>query len=263
MNSNPTGLIGITKTGMQSAGTATEAALRSRKLLLAATAITVALWFLPSPYNDILYPLRLFVTFIHESGHALTAILTGGSVESLTVFRNGEGVTMTRTPYWAGWLVLSGGYLGTTVFGALLLQAGRLSRWQNAGRNILYACAISLLVITLVWGHFNPFTLIAGIVLAALLGGLARLSTPRVAEFVASFLAVQCCLNALGDLRILLYLTTNAPGADNDAVFMQRQYMLPAVFWAALWAVSAIVILALALRSYWRATEAHTGRIVA
>jgi hypothetical protein len=261
MNSNLTGK-SVLSGALQPKGSVDKSDVlwQSRSLLLIASAITVALMFLPYS-NIILYPLRLFVTFIHESGHALAALISGGSVESLTVMPNGEGVTMTRDAPWAAWLVLSGGYLGTTIFGALLLQVGRLKRWQNAGRATLYAAAAFLLTVTLLWGH-NPFTLLAGIVLAALLGGLARISAPRVANFIASFLAVQCCLNALGDLRILLYLTTNTRG-DNDAVFMQQQYLLPAVFWASLWAVMAVIILALALRSYWRGTEERGQRIAA
>jgi hypothetical protein len=262
MNSNLTGKSGLPASFQpKGSGDKSDVLWQSRSLLLIASAITVALMFLPYS-NILLYPLRLFVTFVHESGHAMAAIISGGSVESLTVSPNGEGLTMTRGTPWFAWLVLSGGYLGTTIFGALLLQVGRLKRWQNAGRATLYAAAAFLLTVTLLWGHSNPFTLLAGIVLAALIGGLARFSTPRVADFIASFLAVQCCLNALGDLRILLYLTTNTH-VDNDAVFMQQQYLLPAVFWASLWAVMAVIILALALRSYWRGTEERGQRIAA
>ena len=31
------------------------------------------------------YPFRIFVTFIHEGGHAIAALLTGNSVESLSI----------------------------------------------------------------------------------------------------------------------------------------------------------------------------------
>jgi len=41
--------------------------------LLIATAISVVLWFVP--YAEVLtYPFRIFVTFIHEGGHALAAL---------------------------------------------------------------------------------------------------------------------------------------------------------------------------------------------
>jgi len=230
-----------------------EGAHNGRKLLLWATLVTVALWFLPFS-NYLLYPLRLFVTFIHESGHAVAAELVGGHVASLQINPNGSGVTWTAESPWWAWLVLSAGYVGAALFGALLLQVGRLTRWRNAGRNTLYASALLILVVTLLWGWHSLFTLVVGVALAAMLGAAGRYVKPQWADFLASFLAVQCSLSALGDLRTLFYLTTYAPGTDNDALFMAQHYVLPAAFWAVLWAVMAIAIMAVSLRSFWRAT---------
>jgi hypothetical protein len=243
----------------------------NRMLLLLATLITVGLAFVP--YSDyLLYPLRLFVTFIHESGHAMAALLTGGSVESLHVSPNGSGVTWVRvSPLWT-WVSLSGGYVGAALFGALLLQVGRMTRWRNAGRATLYAAAFYILGITVLWAH-NPFnnpgntitggaapdffTMLAGVCLFFLLFALARLSSPRFADFLAAFLAVQCSLNALVDLRTLLFITTNNRG-DNDAVFMSQHYLLPPTFWALLWAgLSGALI----LFSLWRYNRAISTQL--
>jgi hypothetical protein len=242
----------------------------ARKLLLAATLVTILLTFVP--YSEyLLYPLRLFVTFIHESGHALAAIITGGEVESLHIQPNGSGVTYTReAPAWA-WFVLSGGYLGTTLFGALLLQVGRFSHRRNVGRMVLYGMAGYLALVLLLWSH-NPFnnpqnsftnigghgpdlfTLPAGMVLVGILFVLARFAPPRTADFLASFLAVQCSLNALCDLRDLLIITHNHLG-DSDAQFMANIYGLPPTFWAGLWALMALAILGASLWSYLKATS--------
>src|SRR5216117_1028662 len=88
------------------------------KLLLAATVATIALWFIP--YAEYLvYPVRLFVTFIHESSHALVALLTGGSVQSLTIASDGSGLTYSApSGFIGGVLTSSAGYLGTTIAGA-------------------------------------------------------------------------------------------------------------------------------------------------
>ncbi|MCA1815482.1 MAG: M50 family metallopeptidase, partial [Acidobacteria bacterium] len=60
--------------------------------LLVAAALSVALWFVP--YASLLtYPFQLFVTFIHEGGHALAAVLTGNSVRSLSVSLDASGLT--------------------------------------------------------------------------------------------------------------------------------------------------------------------------
>ena len=61
-------------------------------LLLVATIVTIALWIVP--YGGyVVYPIRLFVTFIHESSHAIMAVLTGGAVQSLTIAADGSGLT--------------------------------------------------------------------------------------------------------------------------------------------------------------------------
>lgn len=231
--------------------------VRSRRMLLMATLVTVGLMFVPYS-NYLLYPLRLFVTFVHESGHALASVFAGGTVDYIRLSPDTSGVTWSATPPWATWLVDSGGYLGSALFGALLLQVARFNRWREMGRAALYVMSAALLTITLLWAH-NPlksglFTPVVGLLLAATLWALGRYSRPRVAEFAAAFLAVQCSLNALVDLRILFTITSGNLG-DNDAKFMSQAYGLPPVFWAVLWAALALGILGVSLMHYWRGTQ--------
>ena len=89
--------------------------------LLVAAALSVLLWFIP--YAEILtYPFRIFVTFIHEGGHALAALLTGNSVESLRVAINASGETnTTQGGLFSQIFIASSGYVGAMAFGALLL----------------------------------------------------------------------------------------------------------------------------------------------
>lgn len=232
--------------------------LLSRKLLILATIITTVLWFVP--YSDIiLYPLRLFVTFVHESGHAVASTITGGTVVSLQVKPNGSGLTQTMQSPLFQWLTLSGGYLGTTIFGAILLHVGRLNRWKNSGRATLTVGSLCMLGITLFWAR-DIFTLSAGLILTAFLWGLARLLPPAASLFAASFIAVQCSLNALSDIRILLGLTSSGM-TENDAGFMSKAYpILPPSAWAGLWAIAALLILVISLRKYWRATSNSPAR---
>ena len=58
--------------------------------LLVATAISLLLWFIPVAWV-LYYPFELFVTFIHEGGHALAAVLTGNSVHYMWVATNADG----------------------------------------------------------------------------------------------------------------------------------------------------------------------------
>ncbi len=236
-----------------------QAALARRRLLLA-TLVTAVLLFVPySQY--LLYPVRLFVTLIHESGHALAATLTGSVVRGIALSPNTSGVTLTQGPYWAQWVIDPAGYLGAALFGAVMLQTGRLGG-RNAGRMVLGAMAAAVLAATLVWCH-NPlvsglFTPAAGLTVFVLLGLAAFYTRAETALFLAVFLAVQCCLDALNDLGTLLLITANNLG-DNDASNMAHVSHIPATFWAVSWALLAMLILGVSLRGYWRATS-HSVR---
>src|SRR4029078_5281384 len=107
-------------------------------LLIAAT-ISVVLWFIPFA-EFLTYPFRIFVTFIHEGGHALAALLTGNSVASLSVATNASGETYTtRGGIFSQVFISSAGYLGSMACGALLLI---LIRKAVAARIVLLGSAI-------------------------------------------------------------------------------------------------------------------------
>ena len=227
--------------------------------LLVAAIISVLLWFIP--YLEILgYPFRLFVTFIHEGGHALAAVLTGHSVQSLSVSLDTSGLTQ-REPagLLANMFISSAGYLGSMAFGAFLLF---LIRKSVKSRFILAACGVLIAALTVVFGVFTsafsfeawsgiPFTLLAGGIISAGLLLMAKFATKRVATFFVSFLAVQCVLNALLDLKTVFFLSTPfAPTIPNDAVNMASYTGVPAIFWAAVWIALALGILWFAMRLY-------------
>lgn len=227
------------------------------RTLLVAALLAVALWFVP--FAEILaYPFRIFVTFIHEGGHAIAALLTGNSVHSLSVSLDGSGeVYSTNGGVLSQLFVSSAGYLGAMSFGALLLV---LIRRALAARIVLAASAGLILLLTVAYGFFSPlmhgslpglFTIFAGVVLPAGLLAAARFAPPRAASFLVSFLAVQCILNALFDLKNVLFLSTPlAPGAHTDASNMAAATGIPAFFWALVWIGVAFAILSLALRAY-------------
>lgn len=227
------------------------------RTLLIATALSVVLWFIP--FADVLtYPFRIFVTFIHEGGHALAALLTGNSVHSLSVAMDGSGEVYSATGgLFSRMFVSSAGYLGAMAFGALLLI---LIRRTVAARFVLIGSAALILVLTVAYGFFSPllhgslpglFTLFAGVLLPAGLIATARFANARVASFLVSFLAVQCVLNAVFDLKTVLFMSSPlAVGAQTDAVNMAAATGIPAMVWALIWIGLAFLILSMALRAY-------------
>lgn len=231
------------------------------KTLLIVAAASVALWFIP--FAEVLsYPFRIFVTFIHEGGHAIAALLTGNSVQSLSVAMNASGETYTtQGGVLSQMFVSSAGYLGAMSFGALLLV---LIRRAIAARFILYGSAGIILFLTTVFGFVKPivsaswggltgipFTLFAGMTLSFALFLLGKFTSTRVAMLVVSMIAVQCVLNALLDLKTVFFLSSPfAASVPNDAVNMANATGVPAIIWSVLWIALAFGILILALRLY-------------
>jgi hypothetical protein len=227
--------------------------------LLAAAAISIVLWFIP--YAELLtYPFRIFVTFIHEGGHAIAALVTGNSVQSLSVAMNASGETYTtQGGFFSQVLVSSAGYVGSMAYGALLLV---LIRKAIAARAVLIGSAAVILSLTLIYGLFKPiisfgaisgvpFTLMAGLIITGGLVAVAKFATARVASFFVSFLAVQCVLNALMDLKTVFFLSSPfGPNVPTDAVNMAQATGIPALIWAMIWITLAFVILWIAMRLY-------------
>ena len=100
---------------------------RRNSLLLAFAAfVVVFLLWQWSAASTVLYPFRLLVTFVHETGHGLAALATGGRFLGFVVEPNGAGLTTTSGG--VGWVILPMGYLGAAIFGAVLLVAANRVR---------------------------------------------------------------------------------------------------------------------------------------
>jgi hypothetical protein len=224
-----------------------------------AATISVLLWFIP--YAEVLtYPFRIFVTFIHEGGHAIAALLTGNTVASLSVAPNASGETYsTSGGLISQVLISSAGYVGSMAFGALLLV---LIRRTVAARFVLLGSAILVFTLTMIFGLIKPlftvsawsgipFTLLAGTIISVGLFLIARFASAKIATFFVSFLAVQCVLNALYDLKTVLFLSApfSQPVAT-DAGNMANATGIPAIFWTVIWIALALGILWFAMKLY-------------
>lgn len=233
------------------------------KTLLIATAISIALWFIP--FADYLaYPFKLFVTFIHESAHAIAAVLTMSSVYSLTVSPDTSGQVLAAPDSWLASLIISSaGYVGATVFGALLLV---LIRRAASARIVLAGIGVYIALVTAFFGFVLPvwnftraettffgltFTVASGFLLSAALLLVARFANAKVATFSLAFLAVQCVLNAFYDLKTLFFASASLfnPMQSDANNMAQATYTHPLV-WVLVWTAVSLVAVSIALRFY-------------
>ncbi|HET9531990.1 MAG TPA: M50 family metallopeptidase [Blastocatellia bacterium] len=225
----------------------------SFKLLMLATALTMILWFIPLA-SFITYPFSIFGTFIHETGHALAAFLTFGTVHDIAINGNGSGLTRTN----GGWglLISSAGYLSTTVFGAGLLLLLRSARYA---RPAAIGTACLLLLVTVLWGS-NTGIWIAGLGFGLACLAIGLKANIRFVHFFMSFLGIQSLLNAFYDLRILMHLSALDPAVPSDAQNMAIATggWVPAIVWAVGWTLISLAILAGTLLIYYRSLKQHS-----
>ncbi len=219
---------------------------RQRALVVAVIAFVVALVLWNVPQLDfILYPIRLFVTFVHEAGHALAAILTGGRVANLIVSPDTSGVTYTLGGNQL--IILPAGYLGTALFGALLFYIANTVPFP---RTIALLLAIFVAAVTLLFTSFLATAWLVGLGMALVLLALWRFADRGVNLLVLDVLAILTGLNVVLDLFALV----SNPGASmrdavNDAAAFTRDVtpLIPPIVWAVVWSVIAIVLLLLAV----------------
>lgn len=235
------------------------------KLLILATVLSVVLWFASwyFPFaNYFVYPLQLFATFVHEGSHVLAALMTGGSVQSLTVSPDTSGAVWSMTNSWLSQvLTSSAGYLGTTLFGILLLI---WFRFKFSSRNAIYFTAGFVALMTVVFGLVTPawnllsaqvtlasvlFTVISGAILASGLFAIAKFAPIKWVNFSLAFLAVQCLLNSFFSLKTLFVISATTD-AHSDAMNMANATGIPAVAWVLIWIVLSVVMISVGLRLY-------------
>lgn len=236
------------------------------KLLLAATAVSIVIWLLATwlvpAFGYLFYPLQLFATFVHEGSHVLAAVVTGSAVESLSVSPDTSGVVWSRPSGWFAQLFISSaGYLGTTLFGTLLIV---WMRYGFSSRIALYSSAVFVGIMTLVFGLVFPifnifsanvtfggmlFTVISGTVLTAALFATARFASVKWADFGLAFLAVQCLLNSVFSLKDLFIISASTD-AQTDAANMAGATGIPSIIWVFVWMALSVLMISIGLRLY-------------
>jgi hypothetical protein len=227
------------------------------RTLAIALLASLLLWNLPFG-GVLLYPFKLLATWLHELSHALAMVVTGTGCDSVVVYRDTSGLAYSSGPQGpiAKPFIAAAGYMGTSLWGALLLVVTPNGRTARVALLALAGllCATALFVVGAPEGDRFGQLAMAGIGIASAAAALALPERWRVA--VAHFVAAQLCVNALLDIRVLLRpaqvvngFYAGASDAHNMAISTFGTHERWAVwFWAIAWLVWSLAVLFLALR---------------
>lgn len=212
--------------------------------------ITVFILWNVQQLEGLVYPLRLFVTYIHEAGHSLVAIITGGQVMGFTVSANGSGVAQTVGGARAA--ILPAGYLGAAFFGsALFFLANRFPRWV---RGLAIFIGAFMVVFTALFARPDEVGSMTAFVIGMGFGaGMVLLGwkVPTIINlFILNTLAVMTALNAVLDVVMLISYSDASRGEIlNDAGAFAREVtpLIPTPIIALLWAAAGVAMLGTAV----------------
>ena len=212
--------------------------MTSRSSLALRIIIITAIYFGLSTHGGllgwkILYPIRLFVTFLHEFGHAAGALITGGAVEYIEIETNSAGVTSTFNGNAS--VILMGGYIGSAIFGNLLFYIG--ARRHSWVKPTLVLVIAAMLITGFIW-YNSIFTTLVLCGFSAVLF-LVGFKTKYGREI----------LMLLGLASIIYIIQDFNVGPSSDLAAMERELkFIPAKVWMYIWLAIVIAILALNLK---------------
>lgn len=173
-----------------------------------------------------LYPIKLFVTFLHEFGHAIGSVVTGGDVKSLQVNIDGSGVTWTSGGNTA--VTIMGGYLGSAIFGNILLYLG--IRKPDSAKLTMMTISVIMVICALIWfsSIFNAIFILA---FSGILFAIAWFT--NISKYVVMFLGGAAVLHIISDFNV---------GPSSDLEAYEQVMGLTDTLWMYIWLGIVLVI---------------------
>lgn len=221
-----------------------------RSALILRIIIITAIYFGLSTYGGlmgwrVLYPIRLFVTFLHEFGHATGALITGGAVEHIEIQPNSGGLTSTFNGNRS--VILMGGYIGSAIFGNLLFYIG--ARKENWVKPTLVIVIAAMLITGFIW-YNTLFT-------TAVLCGFSALLffvgfKTKFGREILMLLGLASVIYIIQDFRV---------GPSSDLAAMEREMkFIPAKVWMYIWLSIVLALLALNLKMLFTVKPSKTPK---
>jgi hypothetical protein len=227
------------------------------RTLAVALLLSLLLWNLPFG-GVLLYPFKLLATWLHELSHGIAMTATGAGFDYVLIYRDTSGLAYAREkvgPLGTAFIAAAG-YMGTPLWGALLLLVTQTAHAARIALLILAATAITsaFTVIAMQPGDsFGPWA-VGAMGAGFAVCGLVLPARWRLA--VVHFIAAQSCVNALLDIRVLLrplqVVDGSTAGASDATNMAMATFNTPdqwaVVVWSAIWLAWSLAVLFLALR---------------
>lgn len=185
------------------------------------------LWTTP-----LIYPLKLFVVFLHELSHGMMAVATGGRLDHFVVNGNegGHAISIGGSRF----LILSAGYLGSLMWGGLILLIAARTNYDKA---LSVSLGLVTVLITLVFTR-NTFGIAFGMLFGTGLILAGKYVRESINDWMLRTIGFATCIYAILDIASDVLWRS---ALKSDARMLAELTGIPTLIWGSFWILLAIV----------------------
>lgn len=184
---------------------------------------------------------------IHESGHALMALITNGKIERIDLFSDTSGQALTQSKNsFISFLVVFSGYpiASIATWGLFIL----LSRYQY---NFILYLSVGLMLLNLIFWVRNWYGIIWLLITIAGLGIVIYYDHLVVKFLVSLLLCTIAFSEAIYSAWIVFYLSIKMPKSSGDAYLLSRITLLPPFTWGLIFFVQSLYFSVLSIIKFY------------
>lgn len=171
-------------------------------------------------------------TALHELGHAIVALCTGGQVNKIELFKDTSGTTTTRTDgRFSAVLTSLAGY----PFAASVAWLSFYLIEQGAAQGLVVGLSVLFFIMLLFWIR-NPYGVLWVFLFCGVNVCLFYFGGEKYVPYAALFYAMMILVESVTSSLVLLVLAVRDPQKAGDAANLAKFTHLPAFVWALLFA---------------------------
>lgn len=176
-------------------------------------------------------------TLIHEVGHALVTILTGGKVAKIELFANTEGTAWSRHRFFFGGVLTSlAGYPAASATAFLFVYFS-----INGNYAYILLGLLAVLVVSALFWIRNLYGILWVVTVSGAFIYLLWLNNETLSENVALFLTAILFVASVTTAFDILKISVKTPRDSGDASNLATQLWIPAPFWGVLFFAQSLV----------------------
>ena len=179
---------------------------------------------------------RVIDTLFHESGHALAALFTSGTVMKIELFQDTSGATYTQTKNWFSDFIISiSGYPFASGMSYLLFYLIHTEKY-----NWVFILLVIFVLLNLALWVRNMYGIIWLISFGGILFAINYFKNEQAIFCFTLFISATLLFDSIIKCFQLVYISIQTPQKSGDATNLKKQTFIPAFIWAVLFLAVSI-----------------------